>query len=121
MALGPLRQRRDDRLAVRCDPALTAVADRVHRYHEVLNQVVLIALEAGSWRGSDFQHPVLDADAGPDLAAARPVPWLLGRCRRCRFLQATRLDLRPALQPLQTCDFRPLLRNRLLEFSYFTQ
>ena len=46
MSLGPLRQRRDDRLAVRRDPAFAPVADRMHRQHQLLDQIGLVALEA---------------------------------------------------------------------------
>jgi hypothetical protein len=69
--LGPLGQRRDDSLSVRCHPTFTLVTDRMHRQHELLNQIGFVALEARSRRGVRFQHAILDADTRPDLAAAR--------------------------------------------------
>jgi len=54
MSLDLLWQRRDDGLAVRRHPALAAVADRMHRHHEFLHQVGLVALEARSGRAVAF-------------------------------------------------------------------
>ena len=81
MPLRPLRQRRDDHPAVRCQPAFTPVADRVYRQHKILHQIGLIALEAGPrWRWS-LEQPVIDADARSDLAATPSLlsPGALGR------------------------------------------
>src|SRR5271165_5890418 len=73
MALGPLGQWCRDSLPVRGDPTPAAVADRTHRQHQFLDQVVFVTFEAGPWRGGDFQNAVLDTDPGPDFAAPRPV------------------------------------------------
>jgi len=121
MSFDPLWQRRDDRLAVRGDPTLAPVADRMHRQHQLLNQIGVVALEArASWRGG-LHHPILDADTRADLAAA----WLLllqgGFGRVGAFVHATRLDVRPALQSLQPCDLLTLLGNHPLQFADFCQ
>ena len=71
VALGPIRQRRDDRLAVWCDPTLAEVADRMDRQHKLLDLIGLVALEARSGRHRSLDDPILDDNTRPDLATAR--------------------------------------------------
>jgi hypothetical protein len=46
MSARPLRERCNDGPPIRCNPAFTQVAGRVHRQHKFLHQIRLVALEA---------------------------------------------------------------------------
>ena len=46
VSLGPIRQRRDDRLAVWCDPTLAEIPDSMNRQLKLLDLIGLVALEA---------------------------------------------------------------------------
>jgi hypothetical protein len=46
VALRSIRQRRDDRLAVGCDPTLAEISDCMDRQRKLLDLIGLVALEA---------------------------------------------------------------------------
>jgi hypothetical protein len=107
-ALDPGRQGCRDRLSVRGPPAFAAVADHARHQEQVLDDDVLVALEARSGWHRDREHLVLDAAPPVALGAAPAAPprSLAGRRRRgvARPLQARGLPLRPRRQPLEPGD-----------------
>ena len=100
VSLGPIRQRRDDRLAVCCDPTLAEVADRMDRKHKLLDLIGLVALEACSGRHRSLDDPILDDNTRPDLATAWALSLHARPGRFGGFFHAFRLDGRTALQLL---------------------
>ena len=81
VSAGALGQWRDDRLAVRRDPALAQVADSMHRQYQFLDGIGLVALETRAGRDSGRDNAIFNVDTGADLAAAwvLPLPVGLGR------------------------------------------
>ena len=117
VTLDCFRQWRNDCLSLRRYPAFTPIADRMHRQHKLLNQIDLVALEARSCRGRGLQHPILDADARSDLAAAPTLLLPVGLGRFGATVHATRFDVRATLQSLQPRDLLTLLGNSPLQFG----
>ena len=106
------RHRGDYRPPVRSQPALAAEADHVRPQHEVLDQEVLVALEARAGRDIRPDDPVLVDDEPPDLASLGAAA-LLRRLRPGGLVHATGLELGPALDAFERRDLRPQLGDRL--------
>jgi hypothetical protein len=122
MADDARRQRRDDGLPVGGQPALAAEADDLRAQHQILDQDVLVALEAGA--GGDVgREDALLGDGQPvGLAAADAAgPRLARRLGLGALLHAARLQLGPALHALELGDLRPQLGDRLLERGILRQ
>jgi hypothetical protein len=102
----PSRHRRRDGPAVGGQPALAAQADHVRAQHQVLDEEVLVTLEARA--GRDLRRrddPLLVDGEPPDLAAlGTAAPALPGRLGLGRLFHAARLHLGPALQALERRD-----------------
>ena len=105
----PGRKRRDDRAPVRRQPALPAIADHPRHQQQILDDDVLISLEARPGRRRCRQHALFpDYQAIPLGAAPTPALRLARRLRRlARFLHPGRLQLRPRRQPLQPANLLP--------------
>src|SRR6476646_4583830 len=99
----PGRQRRDHGLPVRREPALATIADHVGANDHVLDQEILIALEARAGRHRDLHDPILvHAQIGSAAPAAAPLaPTLLRRRVPARLLPPARLDRWGPLRPLR--------------------
>ena len=117
MAGYPLWQRRHDRFARGRQPALAPVKDRPWLYDNVLNDEVLVALEAGGRRqvvrlaDPSFVYAELrPLGAAPALPAAA----FGSGCLR-RLLHAAGLELRAALQALEPRDLLAQLRVLCLQ------
>src|SRR3954471_24548581 len=121
MSAGAVRQGRDEDLPIGRDPALASIADRPHRQHKLLHEVVHVTLETRPRRRGDPQNLVLDVDTGPDLATPRlAADWLCPRWRG-GLLHAAGLDRWWTLQALQPGDLRLLGCDRLLQRSHLAQ
>jgi hypothetical protein len=98
----PSRQRRYHGLARRYQPALAPVEHRQRPHHEVLDDKLLIALEACAGRhvlgldGPGLVDRELRALGATTTDLARPLGWGLGR-----LLHAARLELGAAIEPLE--------------------
>lgn len=121
VSLGPIRQRRYDRLAIWCDPTLTQVTDRIDRQHKLLDLIGLVALEARSGRHGGLDGPILDDNTRPDLATAWALSLYPGPGRFGGFVHAARLDVRTALQSLQPRDLLTLLGIFPFQLSHLFQ
>src|SRR4051794_13859142 len=102
----PGRQRRDHGLSVRREPALAAIADHVGANDHVLDQEILVALEARAGRHLGRDDPLLvhaQIGSAAPLAAAL-APTLLRRRVPARLLHPARLDRRGTLETLETRD-----------------
>lgn len=97
------------------------VADCMHRQHQFLDGIGLVALEARSGRGRDLDHAILDRDAGTDLAAAAALLTLDRIGRFGAFVHAAGLDVRAAFQAFQAGDLFALLGDTLFQFRYFAR
>ncbi len=75
---------------------------------QALDQIGFVALEARSRWGSHFQHPILDADARPDLAAARTLPLFASFSRIGGLVHAAGFDVGAAL----SSPFRRAISSR---------
>src|SRR4051794_19936595 len=64
MSGGAVRQGCDEDLPIGRDPALASIADRPHRQHKLLHEVVHVTLETRPRRRGDPQNLVLDGDTG---------------------------------------------------------
>jgi hypothetical protein len=118
------RHRRRDGPAVRREPALAAEADHVRAQHEVLDQEVLVALEARAGGDLRLDHALLVDGEPPDLAGLRPAaPALLGRLGPGGLIHAAGLHLGPALDALEGRDLRlrPQLGDRPLQGGVLDQ
>ncbi|ASY73900.1 hypothetical protein SF83666_a43120 (plasmid) [Sinorhizobium fredii CCBAU 83666] len=120
MAVDAVRQRRHDAAAVGRQPTLAPEPDRRRLDDQVLDDEVLVALEAGARRNLGLHDPILDRHSRQVRLAAATSLAAGVRCRisRARLLHAARpvgLDVRPALQTLQPRDLLALLANRLLQ------
>src|SRR5215218_3863217 len=109
-----IRQRRHKGTAIRGQPALAADADPVGSHDQVLNQKVLIALEARSGRSSSVYDTLLMDDQVRGFGA--PPPGLAaGARRRCVGVHAARLarlDGWTPFEPLEPGDLLALGRYR---------
>lgn len=107
----PGRKRRDDRTPIRRQPALAAVADHARHQQQILDDDVLIALEARPGRRRCRQHALFANHQAIPLGTAPTLAlWLARRLRRrrlARFLHPGRLQLRPRRQALQPSDLLP--------------
>jgi hypothetical protein len=117
------RQRRRHHPPVRHQPALAAKANHVRAQHEILQDVILVTLEArAGWPVDHRQDAILvdrPALARPALGAA--IVGILPRLQLGARLQTTRLELRSALQTLELGDRRAQLSDRLLELGVLRQ
>ena len=85
----PGRKRRDDRTPVRRQPALAAVADHPRHQQQILDDDVLIALEARPGRRRCRQHALLANHQAIPLGTAPTLAlWLARRLRRRRLARA---------------------------------
>jgi hypothetical protein len=110
----PGRHRRHDGPAVRGQPALAAEADHVRAQHEVLDQEVLVALEARAGGDLRLDHALLVDGEPPDLAGLHgTTPALPGRLGLGGLLHAAGLHLGAALHAFKRRDLRPQLGDRL--------
>jgi hypothetical protein len=110
------RHRRDHRSAVRGQPAFTADADNMRPQHEILDEEVLVALEAGARRNLRLDDALLAGGAPLALAAlGAAFPALAGRLGLGALVHAARLHRRSALQALEGRNLRPQLGDRLLQ------
>src|ERR1700733_10971390 len=75
MAIDSLRQRGQDRLSIRRDPAFTLITGGTRRNHQVLHQEGLLTLEARSCLDRYLHHMVLDGDPRRHLARNRRFPF----------------------------------------------
>jgi hypothetical protein len=108
------RHRRRDGPAVRREPALAAEADHVRAQHEVLDQEVLVALEARAGGDLRLDHALLVDGEPPDLAGLHgTTPALPGRLGLGGLLHAAGLHLGAALHAFKRRDLRPQLGDRL--------
>jgi len=114
-------ERRNDGPAIRRHPPLAQVTDRPHRQHKLLDQIGLVALEARSRRRRGLDDPILDADAGADLAAAAALALQAGPGWFGGVIHAAGFDLWPTLQPLQPRDLLTQLGIFPLQFSHLRQ
>jgi hypothetical protein len=92
MAADAARQRRHDRLALRRQPALAAVAHHPRGEHQVLHLVRLGALEPRTLRYRHSKHLGLGRDPRCHLAAAAALGAIAAGLRLGPFLHAARLD-----------------------------
>ena len=113
------RQRRDDALPIRRQPAFPPQPKNMRPQHQVLHHEALVALEARARRNRGRDHPVL-VDGPPRrlvaAAAARSgcrVGW-----RLVARLHPARPDVRPALQTLQPGDLCIPRRQLALEVAH---
>ena len=104
----PRRQRRHHHPAIASQPALAPVAHHMAAQHQVLNHVVLVALEARALWNLGRDDPVL-VDGQPRKRAATAAALALAARRLGRLVHARRLDRR---RPLQTLQARDLLAQR---------
>ena len=121
MAADAAGQRRHDRLALRRQPALAAVAHHPRGQHQVLHLVRLVTFELRTRRMRHPQHLGLGHDPRRHLAAAAAFGPLAAGLRLGRVLHAARFDRRTALQTLQPSDLIALRRHDLLQFRYLAQ
>jgi len=121
VAINPARQGRHHQLPLRRQPALAPVAHRLGPQHEVLDQEVLVAAELRAGRHRGAQHPLLHRHPRHHLAAAAASLAVARRLRLAGLLHPARLDLGPALQPLEAGDLLALRRHRPLEFRNLGQ
>ena len=95
----------DDRPPVRRQPALPAVADHPRHQQQILDDDVLVALEARAGRRRGRQHALFADDQAISLGTTSTLALRLARRprrrRRARLLHPGRLQLRPRRQPLQ--------------------
>jgi hypothetical protein len=70
------RHRRHHRPAVRSQPAFAADANNMPMQHEILDEEVLVALEAGAWRNLRLEDALLLADGEPFTLAALGAAFL---------------------------------------------
>ena len=98
------RQRRHQRPAVGRQPALAAVADDPRLQPQILDHEVLVALEPRAGRRGDRQHPLFADHALGGRAALRTLGLGARPSFRRRPLHPRRLDLGPALVPLEPGD-----------------
>ena len=115
MALDSFGQRRQDRSAIRRDPAFALVPGRAHRNHQVLNRERFIPLEAGTGRDLGGDHFLFDLDPRGYLAAQPPLLPQAGLLRFRAFVHAAWLDRGTTLQALQAGDFVTLIGHDLLQ------
>ena len=120
MAFDPLRQWRQDRPAVRGDPAFAQVAGRLRRNHQVLDQKRFMTFENRSWRDIDTDHFVLDLDPRGDLTPARPLDMIGGFCSRSAFVHTTQLDVRLTSQTFQPHIVFAQIGDGLLQLNYLS-
>src|ERR1700739_4496067 len=118
---GTLGQWRNDRSAVRRDPTLAPVADRMYRQHQVLDGIGLVAFEARSGRDSGLDDPILNTDTGADLAASSVLPCPVGLGRFGALIHAAGFDVGTPLQPLQARNLLALFDIFLFQFDYLGQ
>src|SRR5690625_4102632 len=117
------RQWGNQRPPVRRQPALTPVTNRVCPQHQILDDIVLVALEVRAQRSRQREYLLLiNAQAGilaaaPALIAGR---WLF-LAALCLSLHAAGLELRATLQALQPGDLLAQRRILLLEHRYALQ
>ena len=116
----PGRHRRENGLPVGREPAFPADADDMRAQHEILDDEILVALEARSDRhvGLDDALLVNDQSLGLallDAALARLVRWLR------LLLHAARPDRRAPRHAFELGNFRTQFRHRLLQLGVFRQ
>jgi hypothetical protein len=121
MAADAVRQRRNDRLALRRQPALASVVHYPRGQHQVLNLVRLITFELRTRRMRHPQHLDLGHDPRRHLAAAATFEPFAARLRLAPLLHAARLDGGTALQPLQPSDLVALPRHEPFQIRHFGQ
>ena len=118
----PGRHRGSHGPAVGREPALTAESDHVRTQHQVLDQEVLIALEARARGDLRRDHPLLVNAEPPGLAA--PGPTASVPCVRLglgALLHAARPQLGAVLHAFEGRDLRPQLGDRLPQGSVLGQ
>jgi hypothetical protein len=93
----------------------------MHQQHKLLHLIGLVALEARSGRGRGLDDPILDADAGTDLATSAAPALHTGSCRFGGVVHTAGFDVRAALQSLQPRDLLTQPGNSSLEFGHFAQ
>ena len=93
----PGRQRRQDRAALRRDPALALIAGRAHRDHQILHQEPLVPR---AWWNRHGYHLLLDNLPRGDLAAAPPIRRMIALRRLGAFVHAAWPDPRSLRQVL---------------------
>ena len=76
--LGSLGQRSDHGLAVRCNPTLSPVADRLHRQHKLLDQICLEPLKRDPAGAATFNTRSSTSTRGWTLPRRRRLSWLPG-------------------------------------------
>ena len=107
----PGRQRGDDRAPIRRQPALPAIADHPWHQDQILDDDVLVALEARAGRRRRLQHLLLADHQVIPLRATSTLALRLARLPRrrrlARLLHPGRLQLRPRRQPLQPGNLLP--------------
>jgi hypothetical protein len=121
MAADAAGQRRHDRLAIRCQPTLPAIAHYPRGEHQVLHLVRLVALELRTLRNRYPKHLRLRRNPWHHLAAAAAFCPLAAAFRLSRILHAAWLDRRATLQTLQPGNLVALRRHDPLQFSQFAQ
>jgi hypothetical protein len=102
-----IRQRRHDGAAVRGQPALAADADPVGSHDQILDQEILIALEARSGRSSSVHDTLLMDDQVRGFGA--PPPGLAAGRRRCVGVHAARLARLDGWTPFEVLEPGDLL------------
>jgi hypothetical protein len=90
--------------------------------HEILDEEVLVALEAGAWRNLRLEDTLL-ADGEPFTLATFGAPFLAlaGRLGLGALVHAARLHRRSALQALEGRNLSPQLGDRLLQRGILRQ
>jgi hypothetical protein len=109
----PGRQRRGDGPAVRGQPALAADAHDVRAQHQILDQEVLVALEARAGGGVRLDDPFLVDGEPVGLTPATAAPARDSRRGLGGLLHTAGPHLGPALHPLECRDLGPQLGERL--------
>lgn len=121
MAADAAGQRRHDRLALRRQPALAAVAHHPRGEHQVLHLVWLVALELRTLRYRHSKHLGLGRDPWCHLAAAAALGAIAAGLRLGPFLHAARLDRWTALQALQPSNLIALRYHDPLQISQLAE
>jgi hypothetical protein len=118
----PGRHRRENGLPVGREPAFPADAYDMRAQHEILDDEVLVALEARPGRHVDLDDALLINDQLPGLAL--PGAALAGLVRRLRLglrLHAARPDRRAPRHTLELGNLRAQIRHHLLQRGVLRQ
>ncbi len=114
-------QRRHDRLALRRQPALSAIAYHSRGQHQLLHLVGLVTFELRTRRMRHPQHLGLGHDPRRHLTAAPAFGPLAATLQPRRVLHPAWFDRWPALETLQPGDLVALRQHDLLQFRYLAQ